>query len=141
MHNYYILYKLILLIHLAGFLFLHTLFIQRGRHETTWTVLRKFGYDDNLQLYKEYIWPQWVSYRYHNIKILFNLWWHLCVSIGDQSQDMQNGYVSRLDLLLFMSSTEQWDVFNCVICEMSSQSVYLVCWYNCSQKYPFADCI
>ena len=42
----------------SGFLFLHTLFIQRGRHETTWTVLRKFGYDDNLQLYKEYIWPQ-----------------------------------------------------------------------------------
>lgn len=40
-----------------GFLFLHTLFIQRGRHETTWTVLRKFGYDDNLQLSKEYLWP------------------------------------------------------------------------------------
>uniref|UniRef100_A0A8K9WPI6 Mitochondrial Rho GTPase n=1 Tax=Oncorhynchus mykiss TaxID=8022 RepID=A0A8K9WPI6_ONCMY len=27
---------------LKGFLFLHTLFIQRGRHETTWTVLRRF---------------------------------------------------------------------------------------------------
>lgn len=40
-----------------GFLFLHTLFIQRGRHETTWTVLRKFGYDDNLQLTKDYLWP------------------------------------------------------------------------------------
>ena len=40
-----------------GFLFLHTLFIQRGRHETTWTVLRKFGYDDNLQLNQDYIWP------------------------------------------------------------------------------------
>ncbi|KAG7281659.1 hypothetical protein CRUP_019171 [Coryphaenoides rupestris] len=26
---------------LKGFLFLHTLFIQRGRHETTWTVLRR----------------------------------------------------------------------------------------------------
>ncbi len=41
----------------AGFLFLHTLFIQRGRHETTWTVLRKFGYDDNLELNKEYLFP------------------------------------------------------------------------------------
>ena len=41
----------------TGFLFLHTLFIQRGRHETTWTVLRKFGYDDNLQLNKEYLFP------------------------------------------------------------------------------------
>uniref|UniRef100_A0A673D166 Mitochondrial Rho GTPase n=1 Tax=Sphaeramia orbicularis TaxID=375764 RepID=A0A673D166_9TELE len=29
---------------LKGFLFLHTLFIQRGRHETTWTVLRSSFY-------------------------------------------------------------------------------------------------
>jgi len=43
---------------LKGFLFLHTLFIQKGRHETTWTVLRKFGYDDNLQLTTEYVSPQ-----------------------------------------------------------------------------------
>ncbi|KAG1772430.1 P-loop containing nucleoside triphosphate hydrolase protein [Suillus occidentalis] len=28
----------------AGFLYLHTIFIQRGRLETTWAVLRKFGY-------------------------------------------------------------------------------------------------
>jgi len=35
---------------LKGFLFLHALFIERGRLETTWTVLRKFGYDDNLEL-------------------------------------------------------------------------------------------
>lgn len=42
-----------------GFLFLHTLFIQKGRHETTWTVLRKFGYDDNLQLTNEFIAPRY----------------------------------------------------------------------------------
>jgi len=42
---------------LPGFLFLHRLFIQRGRHETTWTVLRKFGYDDNLNLSREYLHP------------------------------------------------------------------------------------
>lgn len=43
---------------LKGFLFLHTLFIQRGRHETTWTVLRSFGYDDNLQLTKDFLSPR-----------------------------------------------------------------------------------
>ncbi|XP_069604844.1 mitochondrial Rho GTPase 1 isoform X1 [Ranitomeya imitator] len=43
---------------LKGFLFLHTLFIQRGRHETTWTVMRRFGYDDNLELTPEYLFPQ-----------------------------------------------------------------------------------
>ncbi|XP_029842619.1 mitochondrial Rho GTPase 1 [Ixodes scapularis] len=42
---------------LDGFLFLHMVFIQRGRHETTWTVLRKFGYDDQLVLPREYLCP------------------------------------------------------------------------------------
>ncbi|XP_032358086.1 mitochondrial Rho GTPase 2 [Etheostoma spectabile] len=42
---------------LNGFLFLNTLFIQRGRHETTWTILRKFGYDDNLDLTDDYLYP------------------------------------------------------------------------------------
>ncbi|KAL1922288.1 uncharacterized protein VTP21DRAFT_9827 [Calcarisporiella thermophila] len=40
-----------------GFLFLHTLFIQRGRLETTWTVLRKFGYGDDLSLREDYLHP------------------------------------------------------------------------------------
>ncbi|XP_019363139.1 PREDICTED: mitochondrial Rho GTPase 2 isoform X3 [Gavialis gangeticus] len=43
---------------LNGFLFLNTLFIQRGRHETTWTILRRFGYDDELELMDDYLYPQ-----------------------------------------------------------------------------------
>ncbi|KAK4355530.1 hypothetical protein RND71_024501 [Anisodus tanguticus] len=35
---------------LTGFLFLHALFIEKGRFETTWTVLRKFGYNDEIKL-------------------------------------------------------------------------------------------
>uniref|UniRef100_A0A8C5NWR3 Mitochondrial Rho GTPase n=1 Tax=Jaculus jaculus TaxID=51337 RepID=A0A8C5NWR3_JACJA len=46
---------------LRGFLFLHTLFIQRGRHETTWTVLRRFGYDDDLDLTPEYLFPLYLN--------------------------------------------------------------------------------
>ncbi|KFV64772.1 Mitochondrial Rho GTPase 2, partial [Dryobates pubescens] len=42
---------------LTGFLFLNTLFIQRGRHETTWTILRRFGYDDELELTEDYLHP------------------------------------------------------------------------------------
>lgn len=45
----------------TGFLFLNTLFIQRGRHETTWTILRRFGYDDELELTDDYLHPQCVS--------------------------------------------------------------------------------
>ena len=35
---------------LSGFLFLHALFIEKGRLETTWTVLRKFGYNNDIKL-------------------------------------------------------------------------------------------
>ncbi|XP_071876491.1 mitochondrial Rho GTPase isoform X1 [Bombus fervidus] len=42
---------------LKGFMYLQCLFIQRGRNETTWAVLRKFGYDNELQMSKEYIYP------------------------------------------------------------------------------------
>jgi len=51
----------------AGFVFLHTLFIQRGRLETTWTVLRKFGYDDEqstLSFHKDYILPEKCGHRH-----------------------------------------------------------------------------
>ncbi|KAI9219711.1 mitochondrial Rho 1 [Blastocladiella britannica] len=41
----------------AGFLYLHTLFIQKGRLETTWTVLRKFGYGEDLSLRDDYLCP------------------------------------------------------------------------------------
>ncbi len=39
---------------LNGFIYLHTLFIKKGRHETTWTVLKKFGYDRNLTISRDY---------------------------------------------------------------------------------------
>ncbi|KAM7280608.1 hypothetical protein ACFE04_007742 [Oxalis oulophora] len=40
---------------LTGFLFLHALFIEKGRLETTWTVLRKFGYNNEIKLSDELI--------------------------------------------------------------------------------------
>ncbi|KAM9208630.1 mitochondrial Rho GTPase 2 isoform 2-T2 [Dugong dugon] len=42
---------------LDGFLFLNTIFIQRGRHETTWAILRRFGYGDSLELTDDYLYP------------------------------------------------------------------------------------
>ncbi|WFD30913.1 ERMES complex Ca(2+)-binding regulatory GTPase gem1 [Malassezia sp. CBS 17886] len=42
---------------LTGFLYLHTLFIQRGRLETTWTVLWMFGYGMDLALSPGYVYP------------------------------------------------------------------------------------
>lgn len=45
----------------AGFLYLHTIFIQRGRLETTWTVLRKFGYGEDLRLTEAFLSPKYVQ--------------------------------------------------------------------------------
>ncbi|OAV99055.1 hypothetical protein PTTG_02406 [Puccinia triticina 1-1 BBBD Race 1] len=41
-----------------GFLFLHTCFIQRGRMETVWGVLRAFGYGDDLSLREAFLSPR-----------------------------------------------------------------------------------
>ena len=43
---------------LSEFLTLHLHFIQRGRSETTWKMLRKFGYDDDLTLSESYLRPR-----------------------------------------------------------------------------------
>ncbi|GBG82922.1 hypothetical protein CBR_g36449 [Chara braunii] len=40
-------------LNLAGFLYLHALFIEKARQETTWTVLRTFGYGNDLRLRDE----------------------------------------------------------------------------------------
>ncbi|KAK9945314.1 hypothetical protein M0R45_010835 [Rubus argutus] len=40
---------------LDGFLFLHALFIEKGRLETTWAVMRKFGYEDDLKLRDDFL--------------------------------------------------------------------------------------
>lgn len=39
---------------LKGFLYLQSLFFKKGRHETSWTVLKKFGYDKNLSISRDY---------------------------------------------------------------------------------------
>lgn len=43
---------------LEGFLTLHRLYIQKGRTETTWDVLRAFGYAEDLTLTEEFLHPK-----------------------------------------------------------------------------------
>lgn len=45
-----------------GFQVLHTIFIQKGRLETTWTALFKFGYGEDLQLKPEFLAPKSVAH-------------------------------------------------------------------------------
>ena len=46
---------------LKGFLFLHALFIEKARTETVWTVLRAFGYDNELLI--EDRWLDEISFK------------------------------------------------------------------------------
>jgi Ras family protein T1 len=40
---------------LKGFMILNTLFVEKGRHETIWRILKNFGYDRYLNISKEYV--------------------------------------------------------------------------------------
>ena len=42
----------------SGFVYLNNLSIQQGRIETTWTILRSFGYADDLSLRSDLVQPQ-----------------------------------------------------------------------------------
>jgi mitochondrial Rho GTPase 1 len=55
----------------AGFLYLHTMFIQRGRLETTWTVLRKFGYAEDLRLTEAFLAPKYVRNAFFRGSLMY----------------------------------------------------------------------
>jgi mitochondrial Rho GTPase 1 len=40
---------------LKGFIYMHLLFVKKGRHETTWTVLKKYGYNRDLTMNRDYL--------------------------------------------------------------------------------------
>ncbi|XP_022166641.1 mitochondrial Rho GTPase [Myzus persicae] len=54
---------------LEGFLFLHMLFILKGKAQTTWTVIRKFGYNDNLNFSYSYLHPNLKIEKYCTIEL------------------------------------------------------------------------
>jgi Ras family protein T1 len=45
-------------ISLSGFLLLNKLFAEKGRHETTWGILRRFHYTDSLSLHDNFLCPK-----------------------------------------------------------------------------------
>jgi Ras family protein T1 len=69
---------------LNGFLFLHTLFFRKGRQETSWTVLKKFGYDKNLTLSRDYLNIKYLAKDYTGFCLNFCLpgLWFLNISIN-----------------------------------------------------------
>ncbi|XP_077247754.1 mitochondrial Rho GTPase 1-like isoform X3 [Tasmannia lanceolata] len=74
---------------LTGFLFLHAMFIEKGRLETTWTMLRKFGYDNDLKL------------RDDLIPLNFK-------RAPDQSVELTNEAVEFLKAIFFMFDIDGW---------------------------------
>ena len=38
-----------------GFIYVHNMFLKKGQTETLWAVLRKFGYDNDLKLWDDFL--------------------------------------------------------------------------------------
>lgn len=70
---------------LRGFLFLHALFIERGRMETTWAVLRKFGYNNQLVMDEAHL------------TVSFERRADQCVELTDQATDFLTSIFHRFD--------------------------------------------
>ncbi|XP_064478732.1 mitochondrial Rho GTPase 1-like isoform X1 [Ornithodoros turicata] len=82
---------------LEGFLFLQKLFIQRGRHETTWTILRKFGYDDSLYLSRDYLSPS-LRVPLGSTTELTTLGYHFLTELFEKHDKDDDGCLSPLEL-------------------------------------------
>ncbi|KAL6491711.1 Mitochondrial Rho GTPase 1 [Orobanche gracilis] len=54
---------------LMGFVFLHASYIQNGRLETTWTALRKFGYNNELRLRDDQLLPPIKRYPDQSVEL------------------------------------------------------------------------
>ena len=54
----------------SGFVYLNNLFIQQGRIETTWTILRSFGYADDLSLRSDLVQPQFTMQSGCSVELL-----------------------------------------------------------------------
>ena len=52
-----------------GFVILNQIFAQKGRHETLWTVLRKFHYTDSLNLKDTYLHPKFDIPRHSSVEL------------------------------------------------------------------------
>ncbi|KAF7831187.1 mitochondrial Rho GTPase 1-like [Senna tora] len=81
---------------LEGFLFLHSYFIEKGYLGTIWTVLRKFGYNDEVKLVDDIglIQPQLIV-PWHHIRQLIVPWLHVLICLFYLISYMVMAYLLR----------------------------------------------
>lgn len=93
-----------------GFLFLNGLFIQRGRHETTWAILRRFGYADEIELPPPYLRPHVLVPRGSSTE-LTHVGTQFLVRMFDAHDKDRDGFLnpSELDQLFFAAPGLPWD--------------------------------
>ena len=56
-------------IDMNGFILLNQIYAQKGRHETVWTILRKFQYTDSLSLKDSYLHPKYDVPRHSSVEL------------------------------------------------------------------------
>lgn len=57
-----------------GFIHVHHMFLEKGRTETVWAVLREFGYDNDLKLRDDFL-P--FSYKWTPDQVILSFWFWL----------------------------------------------------------------
>jgi len=93
-----------------GFLFLNSLFIQRGRHETTWAILRRFGYTDEMELPPTYLRPYLLVPRGSSTE-LTHVGTQFLVRLFDAHDKDRDGFLNptELDQLFSAAPSQPWD--------------------------------
>ncbi|KZT44609.1 mitochondrial Rho GTPase [Sistotremastrum suecicum HHB10207 ss-3] len=88
----------------SGFIYLHTTFIQRGRLETTWTVLRKFGYAEDLRLQESFLYPRF-DVPYDCSVELSHAAYNFLTDIFEVYDKDQDGALNEAELIDLFSTT------------------------------------
>lgn len=87
----------------SGFLFLHAFSIDKGRHAFTWRVLKKFNYDNQINIKSE---PKNSTEKMEN-----NFATQFSASLSSSSSIQKNGEYNQLDLGILKEEEENSSIF------------------------------
>lgn len=81
-----------------AFLYMNQSFVQNGRTETTWTILRKFGYGPDLELTEEYLYPHF-DVPHHSTVELSSRGYQFFIDLFQSFDQDKDGALNHTELL------------------------------------------
>eukprot|EP00793_Prasinoderma_coloniale_P007002 PRCOL_00001834-RA len=127
-----------------GFLYLHALFIEKGRMETTWTVLRRFGYSDDLALAPELLALPFAYEASQSVELSGRARTFLNSYFSRIADPHGDGFATRreLDELFYPVPTSPWEGDGVMVEEDADgrlgQSAFMAHWAATARRSPQA---